>query len=72
MTTCKENVERGFGKKVKLKGPGRLKIERKQFLHVDEAYVAIKKQQQPILLRKEEREKEVTRSLTEQYTKQAS
>ena len=56
MTTCKENVEGGFGKKVKLKGPGRLKIERKKFLHVDEAYVAIKKQQ-PILLRKEEREK---------------
>ena len=51
-------MERGFGKKVKLKGPGRLKIERKQFLHVDEAYVAIKKQQQPILLRKEERERE--------------
>ena len=65
-------MERGFGEKVKWKGPGRLKIERKKFLHVDEAYVAIKNKQTYSVKERRQREKEVTRSLTEQYTKQAS
>ena len=49
-------MERGFGEKGKWKGPGRLKIERKKFLHVDEAYVAIKNKQTYSVKERRERE----------------